>query len=390
MNRGKVISCIILGCFLVGCQTQTNDFYTNVATKDQLNEKFIGTQMDYRNISTKKVSNLEDTIEESIGYDLRFKDISNIDLNEVPDDFLSKIAFDSSTIWPDHVPQKEDIEKAYQLGKNPGLGIKQLHEQGITGKGVSVAIIDQPLDPNAPEIKDSIVSYEQIHSAGGPVSMHGPAVSSILVGNTIGVAPDADLYYIDCTFVDKTEEGMEVNLTYLADCIDHLIEKNKYLDQPIRVISISRGFYKDDATVKGSNELYEAIERAKKENVLVITCSPEQNYDYGICGLERDPLSDPDDYANYTQKYSSQTKSICVPIDSRTTLGMQNENDFVYFGEGGLSWSSPWLAGAYALALQVDPQLSPEEFLKLVYETGHESNGYYRIADINKVIEQIQ
>lgn len=37
---------------------------------------------------------------------------------------------------------------------------------------------------------------------------------------------------------------------------------------------------------------------------------------------------------------------------------------------GGLSWSVPWLAGMYALCLQVDNDLTPEEFNRKAFETG--------------------
>lgn len=44
--------------------------------------------------------------------------------------------------------------------KNPGLGIRQLHEQGFTGKGVNMAIIDQPLGMHQ-EYADNLIG--QVH-----------------------------------------------------------------------------------------------------------------------------------------------------------------------------------------------------------------------------------
>lgn len=81
-------------------------------------------------------------------------------------------------------------------GKNPGLGIRELHEQGITGKGVRVAIIDQKLLTDHEEYRDKLVSYTEYGSAGKePPSMHGPAVASLLVGEHCGVAPGVELVY---------------------------------------------------------------------------------------------------------------------------------------------------------------------------------------------------
>ena len=49
-------------------------------------------------------------------------------------------------------------------GKNPGLGIRALHGQGITGEGVSVAIIDEAIFLEPPESfsgRDSFLSIIQ-------------------------------------------------------------------------------------------------------------------------------------------------------------------------------------------------------------------------------------
>ena len=59
-------------------------------------------------------------------------------------------------------------------GKNPGLGIRALHGQGITGEGVSVAIIDEAIFLEPPEFSDRIVDYYECHdvqSQGGCTAM---------------------------------------------------------------------------------------------------------------------------------------------------------------------------------------------------------------------------
>ena len=74
---------------------------------------------------------------------------------------------------------------------NPGLGIRNLHAQGITGKGITVAIIDHPMLLEHPEFQGKVVKYYDL-GTNLLVSMHGPAVTSLLVGNNIGTAPDAE------------------------------------------------------------------------------------------------------------------------------------------------------------------------------------------------------
>ena len=79
--------------------------------------------------------------------------------------------------------------------KDPGLGVRSLQARGITGKGVNVAIIDQPLLTDHPELASRIAAYCDTGCEGQTTSMHGPAVASLLAGKTIGVAPDVSIYY---------------------------------------------------------------------------------------------------------------------------------------------------------------------------------------------------
>ena len=80
---------------------------------------------------------------------------------------------------------------------NPGLGIRALHEAGVTGQGITAAIIDQPVIPEHPEFKGKIVKYHYFGADNPPDtgSMHGPAVTSLLVGENIGTAPGAKVYF---------------------------------------------------------------------------------------------------------------------------------------------------------------------------------------------------
>ena len=58
-------------------------------------------------------------------------------------------------------------------------------------------------------------------------------------------------------------------------------------------------------------------------------------------------------------------------MDSRTTASPTGVDDYVFYGPGGASWTVPYVAGAYALAAQVDPNITPEKFWSLAIKTGH-------------------
>ena len=108
-------------------------------------------------------------------------------------ELLDKMRFDSQTEWPepDKMPEGFDPVRLLEAGKNPGLGIRSLHERGIDGRGVGIAIIDQPLLKNHQEYADKLVMYKamDLWTRFASPQMHGSVVASIAIGKRCGVAP---------------------------------------------------------------------------------------------------------------------------------------------------------------------------------------------------------
>lgn len=51
--------------------------------------------------------------------------------------------------------------------------------------------------------------------------------------------------------------------------------------------------------------------------------------------------------------------TLLVPMDDRTTADMSGDT-YVYYADGGWSWVVPYVAGAYALCAQAEPDITPE------------------------------
>lgn len=218
--------------------------------------------------------------------------------------------------------------------------------------------------------------------------MHGAAVSSIAVGRTCGVAPDAKLYYWainpnkDPT--QKAEQYTDDMIAFehgFAAAVDRMLEINDKLppNEKIRVLSISRGF--NDLNDPGVKTFLEAIERAKAAGIFVLTTSTNLYYDFiderndfGGLGKE-DYYGDPDELPTYTLGLFEQfnpeyfADRLLAPMDARTTADFTGPESYVFYSEGGLSWVAPYLAGLYALAVQVDPDVTPQEFWSAALET---------------------
>jgi hypothetical protein len=333
--------------------------------------------------------------------DLRSSDLSKLDLSKSRDS-LHYADFDSQTKWPatDKMPTDFDWQKIMQTGKDPGLGMRALHDQGITGKGIGIAIIDQTLLVDHVEYKDRIRVYEEaedVIDGWQEVQMHGPAVASIAVGKTVGVAPEADLYYIatgDCGGANSIED---MDFSCRAKAIRRIVEINSSLPagRKIRVLSMSIGWAPQN---KGYDEITAALQGAKAAGIFVISSSLSETDKLYFHGLGRDPLTDPNQFEayapglwwgknfyagmplNFAGDPSKQT--LLVPMDSRTTASPTGTEDYVFYRTGGWSWSIPYLAGVYALAAQVKPEMTPEEFWETALKTGrtiqlqHEGKDY--------------
>jgi hypothetical protein len=317
----------------------------------------------------------------SFQVDLRGVDVSDLNLESCLNQLLHA-SFDSQTRWPATLPAGFDPEQIRQLGLSPGLGVRTLHERGITGRGIGIGIIDQTLLVSHAEYGDRVRSYEEIHQLPDRNSeMHGPAVAAIALGRRLGVAPEAELYYIAETHGIFRPGGFDWDFKPLARSIDRLLEINSILpaDRKIRVISISVGWSPGQ---QGAEEADAAVARARQAGVFVISTALERTHGLAFHGLGRDPRLDPEEPASYRPGswWANQfvtnpaafgpARRLLIPMDSRTTAGPCGDTDYVFYADGGWSWVVPYIAGLYALACQVNADINPEQFWEAALRTG--------------------
>jgi len=233
--------------------------------------------------------------------------------------------------------------------------------------------------------------------------MHGPAVASIAVGRSIGVAPGADLYFIDAGADLFTLFTQYHDIAY---SIRRVLSINEALspDNKIRVISISSGWTRD---MPGYDDVTAAVREAQAAGIFVLSSNLEETYGFCMQGLGRDPSADPDDLGSYgpglfwAQSYFNSPNlgnCLLVPMDSRTTAGPTGQSDYAFYRSGGWSWVIPYLAGTYALGAQVDWQITPQRFWAAALQTGrtielvHDGTAYPfgRIIDPVALIDRLR
>jgi subtilisin family serine protease len=219
---------------------------------------------------------------------------------------------------------------AAQSGVNPGPDIRALHARGITGRGVGIAIIDRPLLTTHREFAGRLRWYDEADTdPAEPAGWHSTAVASIAAGATVGVAPEADIYFVGVGMIWNREplgnwfvaarRALHTGQT-LPLAIHRILELNRQLPEgrKIRVISISVG---------GGSELFSAIAEARRAGLFV-----------SALDLHLKPLG----FATFA--------SPTAP-DAYTT----------HATPAG-SWAIAHLAGRYALACQQDPTMTPGRF----------------------------
>jgi membrane protease YdiL (CAAX protease family) len=307
--------------------------------------------------------------------------LSNLDLRNSFAD-LAHAEFDSQTQWPplDRMPADFDPGHVMELGKDPGLGLRALHARGITGRGVGIGIVDHYLLTDHREYAGRVRWYEEFGQPG-PAHMHAPAVASLALGKTVGVAPEAGLYHIGIA-----DDVRPILLGYhcCAHGIQRLLEINQHLpgQERIKVISMSVGLMPG---LPGYAELRRAIQSALNQGVAVFLVKDESSVRTDgiprIDGLARPCLADPDAPASYTptpwlirllprwRRDLNFTDCVFVPMESRTAASPTGVGDYTFFGQGGASWTIPYIAGLYALAAQANPAITPDQFRSALFRT---------------------
>ncbi|MBF0553558.1 MAG: hypothetical protein HQK96_03265 [Nitrospirae bacterium] len=302
---------------------------------------------------------------------------------------LRTLIYDETTTFA--LPNRPMAEKVLREGMNPGLGIRQIHKQGITGKGVNVAIIDQNLaqDFAHPEYAGKILRYadmgiRQLSPSRG--SFHGPAVTSLLVGTQIGTAPDARVFYAS-TNVDVSDPK-SIDAKHYADALEWIIAQNRLLPagQKIRVVSVSAAPSGAGSPFTKNQAMWDvAVSHARQEGILVLDCT-EQN---GITLRMLYDYDNPDDAAKITPIGASPNR-IFAPVNR--TIAKEYENgkfSYIYSGKGGLSWTIPYVAGVLAMGWQLRPDLTGDQMVELLLESAFEKDGN-KIINPAEFIKRVQ
>ena len=310
-------------------------------------------------------------------------DLSNKDLSKLTPDFLRGLTFNTNTKWPkkDKMPAGFEPEKILVEAKSPMLNFRELHELGIDGRGVEIAYIDSAFEnPNHVELENANILYTNFAEHQ---HFHGDCVMANLCGKTVGVAPNANVSYYAVNNGGSAQTSNQQIIKSLQDIAQKIQNGTKikavgrsgpiYYDRPYE------GMEEDIETIKLLiNQLDEEGCRVIDSEVFGKTFQTG-HYFYDddktdVNNIKRASwLPDTAD-----ERYKTK---VILPCGGKVVPDFKTNDGYKYEQIDCFSWTIPQAVGMYALCLQLNPDLTYNEFVEICQNCSTTTSKGYHIAN---------
>lgn len=273
-------------------------------------------------------------------------------------------------------------------------GLEEIHGEGIDGSGVTICVIDSGITPHA-DFGDRIKHFQDFSSRRNTRKIdpygHGTHVSGIAVGNgeeVDGIAPDAELISLR---IQSPREAIKA--------IEWAIEnKDEY---GIDVINMSLGV---DANLPSRQDPFsQATQRAIDAGLVTVVAAGNEGrkceegeacpvtistpgilpdaitvgayYDGGNSGIPEDDVlwrnssRGPTAEGEHKPDLVALGVRVLAPKSEGSQLGKNRPAWGDYMVDSGTSAATPMVAGACALLLEANPELSHHEIKEILTET---------------------
>ena len=255
-------------------------------------------------------------------------------------------------------------------------GFDAAREKGYTGKGVTIALIDTPVDLSDPELAGAnIVDKSRCTLEPSQTSSpHGNWMAALLVSQNYGVAPDATLYTYQTATDGAASSGSCKQGANKLDRMENLL--NQAIDDGAQIISISLSNNERSSGIKW------AITRAINEGVIIVSSSGnEAIYDdfshlgrwSGVVGVTA--INTDGTFASYS---SWGNGVVTAAVGGPVTIRDANTGELTT--TSGTSNATALVSGMLALARQKWPEATTNQILQSLVRSGlnpnHEWNQY--------------
>ena len=254
--------------------------------------------------------------------------------------------------------------------------LNTVHQKGITGKGVTIAVIGGPVDTSNPALKGAnITDKSRCTIQDSPEGVrHSTDMAIILVSPISGVAPDATLYNYQAFTGSTTSNGSCDSNGGRLNTVAALI--NQAVEDGAQFISVSQ------SVNESTNELKWAITNAITKGVIIVAAAGNEALPDDITALGRysgvvgvSAINSDGTFASYS---SWGDGVVTAAFGGPYTTYDVNTGEPVTVH--GTSISAPLVAGMLALARQKWPDATTNQILQLLVHTGlnpnHDWNKY--------------
>jgi subtilisin family serine protease len=300
-----------------------------------------------------------------------------------------------TTMIPQNATNAEDPEILWNIfnnSHNAGSDANKVWERGITGKGITVAIIDTGVDINHPDLKNNIWNNQKEQDCSNGIdddqngyiddcqgwdfgdddndpkglNFHGTHVAGIVAAEmnnsgVVGVAPDATIMPLK-VFPD---EGF-------AQTIDVVNAIEYAWKNDADIISTSLGREDNCSSIEAR-----AISQAVDAGVSVFTSSGNEDSEYGLyIPFSNAPAVCSNSFAtgatNREKKVADYSNYYNEMVDAMGPGGSLNDPilstslEGGYIGSSGTSMATPHASGIAALLLEKNASYTPKEIFDLL------------------------
>lgn len=307
---------------------------------------------------------------------------------------LKKAEEDGFSVFVDQqmgIPEKEVSSLIEQFsavmdGENVMLGVEKLHEQGITGKGTTICVIDTGVAPH-PDLGDRLIAFkdfvwgrEEPYDDAG----HGTHCAGIAAGNGtssdgkfIGVAPEANI-----VGVKVLNGGGQGTTSDIVKGIQWAVmHKNEY---GIDVVNMSLGG--PVRTSRFFDPITLAVEAASIAGLTMVVSAGNSGSDAGtvespgnarraitIGALDTNGTLTPEDdsVAYFSSRGPTRFDHLDKPdlVAPGVDINSLETGGIGYRKMSGTSMAAPFAAGVAALMKQVQPKARPSQIKAAMVQT---------------------
>ena len=247
--------------------------------------------------------------------------------------------------------------------------LDQARAKGYTGKGITIAMIDGPVEAAATELTGASIEEREACTIDSSLASksHGTSVASVLVSGSYGVAPEATLLTYR---TGSKQDGDQPS----SDCLDegkHLKYGyawllNAAMNDGAQIINVS------SSSTSHEDSLKWAIARSIAQGSIITASAGNGGADdnatslsqwYGVVGVTAIGIDgNRQDYSSWGQGVTTTAVGGPLCVHDYDTGQIKQVS--------GTSVSAPIVAGVLALARQKWPNATSNQLLQLLVKTG--------------------